>query len=112
MRAGYDIEESCRYAYEYNNQAQFIRRSVSELTGDDINGWYQDPTAFRLLAGCAPCQPFSTYNQGKDTTKDDKWPLMGAFARLIDQAKPELVTMENVPTVTKHTIYHEFVKAL
>lgn len=112
VRAGYDIEESCRYAYEYNNQAQFIRRSVSELTGDDINGWYQDPTAFRLLAGCAPCQPFSTYNQGKDTTKDDKWPLMGAFARLIDQAKPELVTMENVPTVIKHTIYHEFVKAL
>ncbi|MCL7930975.1 DNA cytosine methyltransferase [Halomonas llamarensis] len=112
VRAGYDIEESCRFAYEHNNQAQFITQDVGELTGDDINGWYQDPDAIRLLAGCAPCQPFSTYNQGKDTTKDKKWPLLGAFARLIQEAQPELVTMENVPSVTKHEIYHDFVESL
>lgn len=112
VRAGYDIEESCRFAYEHNNHAQFIRQDVGEITGDDINGWYQDPNALRLLAGCAPCQPFSTYNQGKDTTKDKKWPLLGAFARLIKEAQPELVTMENVPSVTKHQIYHDFVESL
>lgn len=112
VRAGYDIEESCRFAYEHNNHAQFIKQDVGELTGDDINGWYQDPNALRLLAGCAPCQPFSTYNQGKDTTKDKKWPLLGAFARLIKEAQPELVTMENVPSVTKHKIYHDFVESL
>lgn len=112
VRAGYDIEESCRFAYEYNNYAQFRKQDVGELTGDDINGWYQDPNAIRLLAGCAPCQPFSTYNQGKDTTKDKKWPLLGAFARLIKEAQPELVTMENVPSVTKHKIYHDFVESL
>ncbi|NYS76914.1 MULTISPECIES: DNA cytosine methyltransferase [Halomonadaceae] len=112
VRAGYDIEESCRFAYEHNNHAQFIRQDVGELTGDDINGWYQDSDAIRLLAGCAPCQPFSTYNQGKDTTKDKKWPLLGAFTRLIKEAQPELVTMENVPSVTKHKIYHDFVGSL
>lgn len=112
VRAGYDIEESCRFAYEHNNHAQFIKQDVGELSGDDINGWYQDPNAIRLLAGCAPCQPFSTYNHGKDTTKDKKWPLLGAFARLIKEARPELVTMENVPSVTKHKIYRDFVEAL
>ncbi|MBT2784793.1 MULTISPECIES: DNA cytosine methyltransferase [unclassified Halomonas] len=112
VRAGYDIEESCRFAYEHNNHAKFIRQDVGELTGDHINSWYQDPDTIRLLAGCAPCQPFSTYNQGKDVTKDKKWPLLGSFARLIKEAKPELVTMENVPTVTKHKIYHDFVSSL
>ncbi|MGV2931055.1 DNA cytosine methyltransferase [Vreelandella venusta] len=112
VRAGYDIEETCRFAYENNNQAQFINQDVSNLTGDDINSWFPNSNSIRLLAGCAPCQPFSTYNQGKDTTKDKKWPLLGIFSRLIHESQPELVTMENVPAVTKHKIYHEFIESL
>lgn len=112
VRAGYDIEESCRFAYESNNRAQFINDDVGGLTGDAINAWFHDPNSVRLLAGCAPCQPFSTYNHGKDTTQDEKWPLLGAFAKLIRQAQPELVTMENVPSVTKHEIYKDFVRLL
>lgn len=112
VRAGYDIETSCRYAYEWNNGARFIEEDVSKVGPEQLGAWYQDPNAKKLLAGCAPCQPFSTYNQGKDTTTDEKWPLLGAFARLIKQIRPELVTMENVPNVTKHAIYHEFVDTL
>lgn len=112
VRAGYDIESSCRFAYEWNNAAEFIDRDVSKVGAEEISNWYQEPDSIRLLAGCAPCQPFSTYNQGKDTTKDAKWPLMGAFADLITEIQPELVTMENVPDVTKHEIYHDFVENL
>ncbi|MDF5979459.1 DNA cytosine methyltransferase [Pseudomonas aeruginosa] len=43
---------------------------------------------------------------------DSKWPLLYHFARLIRQVKPELVTMENVPDVTKHKVYGDFVKNL
>ncbi|WP_306169276.1 DNA cytosine methyltransferase [Halomonas sp. MMSF_3323] len=112
VRAGYDIEASCRFAYEHNNEATFVDKDVSKVSGTEVQSWYQSPGAVRLLAGCAPCQPFSIYNQGKDTTNDAKWPLMGAFARLIKEVQPELVTMENVPDVTKHQIYHDFVKTL
>lgn len=112
VRAGYDIEATCRFAYETNNEATFVQADVSEVSSKDVARWYQTPHAFRLLAGCAPCQPFSTYNLGRDTTKDEKWPLMGAFADLIKSIGPELVTMENVPDVTKHTIYHEFLRTL
>lgn len=112
VRAGYDIETKCRHAYEWNNGITFVDEDVSEVGAKDVASWYQSPTSVKLLAGCAPCQPFSTYNQGKDTTSDEKWPLLGAFARLIRQIQPELVTMENVPDVTKHAIYHEFVAAL
>lgn len=111
VKAGYDIESSCRFGYEYNNKATFVEKDVAEVTAEEINHWFSKD-AVRLLAGCAPCQPFSTYNQGKDTTTDKKWPLLYHFSRLIEEVRPELVTMENVPDVTKHKVYHDFVENL
>lgn len=111
VKAGYDIEPDCRYGYEHNNNAVFIHKDVADVTADEIRNWYSEG-AVRLLAGCAPCQPFSTYNQGKDTTLDKKWPLLYHFMRLIEEVRPELVTMENVPDVTKHKVYHDFVAKL
>jgi len=111
VRAGYDNDGNCEYAYTENNKAHFIQKSVEDVTVDEVNDWYRDGK-IRLLAGCAPCQPFSSYNQGKDTSLDRKWPLLYAFQRLIKGVGPDLVTMENVPDVTKHQVYHDFVKAL
>lgn len=111
VKAGYDIEESCRFAYEYNNHAIFVLKDVACVTAEEINNWYTSG-CIRLLAGCAPCQPFSKYNQGKDTSTDKKWPLLYHFSRLIGEVKPELITMENVPDVTQHTVYHDFVSEL
>lgn len=111
VRAGYDIDENCRYAYETNNRAKFVANGVEGISGKELSAWYR-PGSIRLLAGCAPCQPFSTYNHGKDTREDRKWPLLYAFARLISELQPELVTMENVPDVTKHEVYDDFVLGL
>lgn len=112
VRAGYDIDSSCHFAYEWNNKSKFVAKDISKVTPEEILSYYQSPNSIRLLAGCAPCQPFSTYNQGRDTRQDKKWPLLGAFRDLIEGVKPELVTMENVPDVTKHSIYHEFLESL
>lgn len=111
VKAGYDIEEACRYAYEHNNHAPFINKDVHKVTKKELEAHFSG-NAIRLLAGCAPCQPFSTYNQGKDVRNDKKWPLLYAFARLIQEVNPELVTMENVSDVTKHQVYHDFVSNL
>lgn len=111
VKAGYDIANECQFAYEHNNNATFVHKDVAEVTASEISSWYSKGS-IRLLAGCAPCQPFSTYNQGKDTTKDKKWPLLYHFLRLIREVKPELVTMENVPEVIKHKVYQDFVDEL
>lgn len=111
VKAGYDIANECKFAYETNNNAQFVHKDVAEVTAEEIESWYST-AAIRLLAGCAPCQPFSTYNQGKDTTKDKKWPLLYHFARLIKEVQPELVTMENVPEVIRHKVYQDFISEL
>ncbi|WP_049723081.1 DNA cytosine methyltransferase [Gilvimarinus polysaccharolyticus] len=110
--AGFDIEASCKHAYEHNNKgAVFYNEDVQNLKGYDLGKLYPSG-CIRLLAGCAPCQPFSTYSQGRDVKNDKKWPLLYAFSSLIDEMLPELVTMENVPDVTRHEVYHDFVSSL
>ncbi|MER9938225.1 DNA cytosine methyltransferase [Mesorhizobium sp. M0088] len=93
IAAGVDIDEACRFPYETNNGSPFIRKDVAKLTAGDLNALFE-PNTRRILVGCAPCQPFSTYNQ-KNENPD--WKLLQAFGALIDDARPDVVSMENVP---------------
>jgi len=110
--AGYDIDENCKYPYEKNNKgAVFINKDVKDISSKEIKKLYPK-SHIKLLAGCAPCQPFSKYSQGRDVRSDIKWPLLYEFSRLIKGIKPELVTMENVPEVTRHEVYWDFIESL
>ena len=93
VRAGIDIDASCRYAYEHNNRARFVERSVEDLTAGDINPLFAEGQP-RILVGCAPCQPFSTYSQNRT---DAKWRLLTEFTRLVREVQPDVLSMENVP---------------
>ena len=110
--AGVDLDPRCRFPYENNNNAVFIERDVSTLTGDELSNWYGN-SVFRLLAGCAPCQPFSTYSQkNRKFREDKKWDLVSEFARLIQESQPDFVTMENVPQLLTHQVFQDFLKSL
>ena len=109
VAAGYDTDEHCRLPYEANNQAQFINESVANLTAKQLTSQY-DGAKTRLLAGCAPCQPFSNYTQA--LPKDDRWGLLAHFSRLASELRPELITMENVPDLCRHEIFPEFIRTL
>jgi DNA (cytosine-5)-methyltransferase 1 len=61
--AGIDADPACQYPYERNNPGKFIEKKVEELSGADVECLYPAGVV-KLLAGCAPCQPFSTYTQG------------------------------------------------
>lgn len=108
---GVDFDKTCQYAYEKNNKNSiFIEKSVTEITQSELNNWFGD-SKIKLLAGCAPCQPFSKYSSTRKS-EDDKWRLLHEFQRLILACKPDLVTMENVPQLRTHAIYLNFVKTL
>jgi DNA (cytosine-5)-methyltransferase 1 len=110
--AGIDIDSSCEYPYSANNKAKFIKADITEITADNIKAAYAKNDSIKILAGCAPCQPFSKYRLGEDTSADKKWKLLYEFARLITDTKPSLVTMENVPELTKHSVFDDFVNQL
>jgi DNA (cytosine-5)-methyltransferase 1 len=100
VKGGFDVDPTCEYAYVYNNEAPFFYRDVRSITKADILPLYGKNT-IRVLAGCAPCQPFSSYafkNKEKDPNKYD---LLYEFGRLVREVKPDIVTMENVPAIQK-----------
>ena len=110
--AGVDTDSRCRYAYEANNAARFVERDVAELQGCEVDELL-GTDAPRLLAGCAPCQPFSTYSRrGRAKRADGEWQLVSDFARLVDEVRPEFVTMENVAQLRDHRVFRAFLKAL
>lgn len=111
--AGIDINGSCKYAYEQNNQARFIHKNVTDLTVEEINRLYpQDCT--KILVGCAPCQPFSKYTKRyrKDGHTDEKWKLLYTFSELVERCTPDIVSMENVPELIKESVFNDFVELL
>ncbi len=110
--AGFDTDALCQFAFESNNSARFVHQDVAALTGRDIRTLW-DKGATKLLAGCAPCQPFSTYSRSSRKSKGDKkWELVRHFSRLVEEAKPDLVTMENVSQITRHDVFDELLKSL
>jgi DNA (cytosine-5)-methyltransferase 1 len=110
--AGVDFDEACEHPYTANHEGiSFHRHDVAQLAASEIKNWFGD-ASIRVLAGCAPCQPFSSYSQRYDTIGTDRWGLLNHFARLVRELKPDIVTMENVPTVKKHKVFEDFVAAL
>lgn len=91
--AGVDVDEACRYPYEINNRAPFIAKDVGRLSAEYVASLFV-PREPKILVGCAPCQPFSKYNQKND---DPKWRLVNRFSALIRKVRPDIISMENVP---------------
>jgi DNA (cytosine-5)-methyltransferase 1 len=107
---GVDIDPACKYPYEENNAAAFLQESVADPSADDLTGSVRG-ASYTLLAGCAPCQPFSTYQQ-KLGPSDERWNLLSHFGRLVEELCPDLVTMENVPNLAKQDVFEKFVGRL
>ena len=104
VAVGVDIDPQCRYAYEHNNNAKFIHKDADELTAEELVSFF-DKGQPRILVGCAPCQPFSIYNQKND---DPSWRLVRRFGELITQTRPDVVSMENVPSLLNFRGGHVF----
>jgi len=109
VAAGVDVDSSCRFAFEANNAAKFVQGDVSKMSSEDIAKLFSKDD-IRVLVGCAPCQPFSLYTNRE--SPDDKWKLLRFFADFVDGVQPEIVSIENVPRLTRHRVFKDFVRRL
>ncbi len=112
IKAGIDIDPQCEFPFAENHKgAQFLLRDIYKLTGNELSRHWS-PNAIKLLAGCAPCQPFSSYSNTKASADNGKWGLLYEFARLVKETEPDLITMENVPRIINEKPFLDFVKVL
>ncbi|WP_321369508.1 DNA (cytosine-5-)-methyltransferase [uncultured Draconibacterium sp.] len=112
--AGIDIDESCKFVYEANNNASFLKKDVAELKGEELQNLFPKGKV-KVLVGCAPCQPFSSYSFKVKKPDESKWKLLYSYARLIEETLPEIISMENVPSLIsfkKDNVFESFVNVL
>lgn len=97
VRAGVDLDPSCRHAFEANNGADFLEQDIGSLTGAALAALFAKGEP-KILVGCAPCRPFSMNNQ---RLRDDhpEWRLLRSFGSLVRETTPHIVSMENVPSL-------------
>ena len=111
VKLGVDIDPACKYPYEKNNNASCLIQDIKNVSSIELESYFTKKSGYKLLAGCAPCQTFSSYNQ-KAASNDNRWWLLREFTRVVKQINPELVTIENVPKVVEHSVFKEFLKVL
>lgn len=113
--AGLDNDPTCKFAYEANNHAKFIEADVSTYPAENIDKLYKK-SDIKILVGCAPCQTFSTqankYRKRIDKSTDFRWNLLKSFAKYIKEIQPDIISMENVPSLQSFDIFKEFKQSL
>ena len=113
VEAGIDVDKQARYAYEKNNQgSRFYDWDLTNCDASKIAKLFR-PAQYKLLAGCAPCQPFSKLTI-KEKNLRKNWDLLEHFSRFISEILPEFVTMENVPQLASRgkDVFNRFVAVL
>lgn len=112
--AGIDTDTTCKFAFEKNNNAIFIAKSITDICSSEINKIFGD-TKTKILVGCAPCQNFSSYMFKDKDKENNKWKLLYEFSRVINEVQPEIVSMENVAQLInfkKAPVFEDFISNL
>lgn len=118
--AGVDVDGDCAHPFEANVGGEFLRRDVGAVLDDwpdtdvppldvaELSAQYPDEEdTLRMLVGCAPCQPFSNLNNGQGAADPEKWDLLRAMRRVVEELSVEIdiVAIENVPGAAQADVY-------
>ncbi|MFD1513465.1 DNA cytosine methyltransferase [Halomarina rubra] len=115
VSAGVDVDPDCKYPYNTNTNARFVQSDVEPMARrnpERVGSLFDFRPDLKVLAGCAPCQPFSPLNHGTESSSHEKWALLDSFRRLVDDLGPDVVVMENVYEVRNHDVYQAFEEEL
>jgi len=94
--AGVEIESHAVATFKVNHpEVHILKQDVGTVSGSDLLA-FAPGGQIDLLAGCPPCQGFTSLTS-KYRRTDARNRLVLEMARLVEEAKPLMVMMENVP---------------
>lgn len=103
--AGVEINRLAAETYRSNHpKVKLFERDIKELTADDILSTLKLKRGeLDLLAGCPPCQGFSSHRtrNRSSSIQDDRNELIFEFLRFVEFTLPKTVMLENVPGLAK-----------
>jgi DNA (cytosine-5)-methyltransferase 1 len=111
--AGVEIEQQAIATFKVNHpETRVFKQDVISVTGADLIRETRDK-GIALLAGCPPCQGFTSLTS-KYKRKDPRNRLVLELARLVEEARPQALMMENVPGLEQkgRRLFNEFVRRI
>lgn len=94
---GVEINPIATQTYTNNLNGIVLNKDICDITGEEIlNHVTLEQGNLFLLAGCPPCQTFSSL-QKDDVSNDARNNLIFEYTRLIREIQPLFILMENVP---------------
>lgn len=114
--AAVEIDQKARATYALNHpEVRLAGEDIRALSSDQLlNSCNLKVGDLDLLAGCPPCQGFSTIRRlnKPNAARDQRNGLIEDFQRLALELHPRMVMMENVPAIAKYRKFAELVRAL
>lgn len=98
-KLAFEIDEIASKAYKLNHKrTEVITGDIRNVSIKDVKDKLDGKT-IHLLAGCPPCQGFSSIRRlnKPNPVADDRNGLISEFVRFIKELKPYTFMMENVP---------------
>jgi DNA (cytosine-5)-methyltransferase 1 len=108
-----ELVENAAAAFSLNHpETKVIKKNIRVITKDEIdialNG-----QRMHLLAGCPPCQGFSSIRRlNRGSVKDDRNDLVLEYLRFVKEHLPYTIMMENVPALLEYDLFQQVVKEL
>lgn len=112
--AAAEVLEHVKKAYLLNHKATRVYGDVRQITIQDILTKIEiEEFSLDLLAGCPPCQGFSSIRtRNRDVACDERNELIFEVERLVRGLKPKCVLLENVPRLLSDWRLNKFEKSL
>ena len=114
VKAAVEIDRYAIEAYRLNHKGvHIIEKDIKDVSANEIKKTLGG-APLHLLAGCPPCQGFSSVRRLNRTpaVHDDRNALIQEYFRLVKSLKPITIMMENVPGLKDYALFKDIVKRL
>jgi len=113
-QVAFEIDEIASKAYRLNHpDTTVITKDIRKVTIAEIKRKLNGKK-IHLLAGCPPCQGFSSIRRLNrvQPIDDDRNDLVMEYVRIVKALKPYTIMMENVPGLIHYDLFHKAIRIL
>jgi len=108
-----EIVDNAVIGYKLNHpNSEVLQKDIRIITKEEISN-ILNGERLHLLAGCPPCQGFSSVRRlNRSSVADDRNDLVLEYLRLVKEHLPYTIMMENVPALREYDLFKKVVEEL